>query len=105
MKHEILDIGKPLLLYWYSLTTDIGLDMVGDRIYNECDVRFVARGDQEQKEVVMHRMDVYDRVPKGQPEEGLIRVWIAYFDPGPLRERVMAAKAARGDAQSGGRVY
>ena len=80
-------------------------DIIGDRVYNECDVHFVAKGDPEQKEVVMHRMDVYDRVPKGQPEEGLIRVWIAYFDPGPLRERVMAAKAARGDAQSGGRVY
>ena len=80
------------------------LDVVGDRIYNECEVTYVAAGDPEQKESEMHRINMYDRVPQGQPEAGRIRRWMALFDSGPLQERMKVAKEAKGEV-GGARIY
>lgn len=63
-----------------------------DKIYNECNVTYILKADPEQKEITMHRMNFYQRVPKGQPEEGKISRWSAYFDSSPLRERMAMIK-------------
>ena len=88
----------------FVIFADIVPDIIGDRIYNECEVSYIAAGDPEKKEVKRHRINLYDRVPRGEPEEGQIRTWTAFFDSSPFKERVMASKKTKGQADDG-RVY
>lgn len=49
----------------------------------------------------MHRVNLYERVPKGEAEEGQISRWNAFFDPQPFRERLVIAAKAKGEAGGG----
>ena len=53
---------------------------------------------------MVHRMNWYERVPKGRPEEGQVTRWDAFSDSQPLQERLMVAEEARREAR-GSRVY
>ena len=81
MSHEILTI-----------------DIVGNRIYNECNVTYIAKGDPEQKPVIMHRMNVYERERDDEGDDWKIAKWMAFFDSTPLKERMALSK-------TGMRVY
>ncbi|KAK4506745.1 hypothetical protein PRZ48_000478 [Zasmidium cellare] len=76
MKHEILDF-----------------DIVDNKIYNECNVTYVLKGDPEEKQITMHRFNFYER-----NAEGKITKWTAYFDSSPMKERMATIKP-------GARVY
>lgn len=63
------------------------IDIIDNKIYNECNVTYVLKGDPEQKQITMHRFNFYER-----NAEGKIVKWTAYFDSSPMKERMATIK-------------
>lgn len=65
------------------------MDVLPDRIYQEADIRYVAKGDPERKEISITGMAVFGR----KPGDEKMSFFTVYLDPTALRERIMAVAA------------
>ncbi|KAF3397102.1 hypothetical protein EIK77_003516 [Talaromyces pinophilus] len=65
------------------------VDVLPDRIYQEADIRYVAKGDPERKEISITGMAVFGR----KPGDEKMSFFTVYLDPTALRERIMAVAA------------
>jgi hypothetical protein len=62
------------------------VDVVSDRIYQEADIRYVVKGDPEQKEILIKGIALVGK----RPEQEKMSTFTVYLDPTTLKERIGA---------------